>query len=206
MALESKKSVPEPDAEGLSACMDGALGAAETQAHLQSIAREPALSECWQTYHLIGDVLRSSDLARVPDDAFMLKLRAALATEPVVLAPQPSMASPASRALRRWRAPAAAVASVALVAGGMWRMVATSTDAAGAGTAAALAVRDSSTSLAPQAVAPTAVVMGAASSAILVRDVQLERYLSAHKQFAGATALGEPSGFVKASLVEVGQR
>lgn len=201
MALESKKSVPVSDSEWLSACMDGALEADEAQVQIKAIGLDASRRAQWQTYHLIGDVLRSSDLAVQPNDDFMAKLRTALDQEPVVLAPQPAVLAVASRswaraAARRWRAPAAAVAGVALVAGGLWRM----TGPSGGGVEYAVQ------SAMPKVSASAAVVMEAASSAMLVRDAQLDRYLSAHKQFVGATALGEPSGFVKASLVEANRR
>ena len=69
----------------------------------------------WHAYQLIGDVLRSEDLAAEPaaDEAFLVALRARLADEPVVLAPQPRVEeagrrpSPSAANARR-RAPAAA--------------------------------------------------------------------------------------------------
>ncbi len=47
------------------------------------------LREDWHAYHLIGDVLRSDDLAIAParDEALLIAIRARLADEPVVLAP-----------------------------------------------------------------------------------------------------------------------
>lgn len=43
--------------------------------------------QVWDTYHLIGDVLRSQDLAIRPSDRFYARLSAALDAEPAVLAP-----------------------------------------------------------------------------------------------------------------------
>ena len=45
----------------------------------------------WHAYHLIGDVLRSDDLASAPgrDAAFLQRLSARLDDEPAVLAPEP---------------------------------------------------------------------------------------------------------------------
>ena len=40
----------------------------------------------------------------------------------------------------------------------------------------------------------------------LVRDAQLDRYLSAHKQFGGSTALGVPSGFLRSATYEAPSR
>jgi len=36
----------------------------------------------------------------------------------------------------------------------------------------------------------------------LIRDARLDRYLAAHKQFAGSTALGVPSGFLRNATAE----
>jgi sigma-E factor negative regulatory protein RseA len=73
--------------------------------------------------------------------------------------------------------------------------------------------------LAPSASAaqsPTAVValrpQGGASVAEsvavgeLIRDRELDQYLLAHKQFAGSSVLGAPSGFLRNAAVEVPAR
>lgn len=74
----------------------------------------------WHTYHLIGDVLRSEELAAGParDAQFLARLRLRLADEPVVLAPtcEPvAVVQPRRRAA--WLMPVAAAAGVAVVAG-----------------------------------------------------------------------------------------
>lgn len=43
----------------------------------------------WDTYNLIGDVMRSDDLAINPTDKFYARLSAAIDAEPTILAPQP---------------------------------------------------------------------------------------------------------------------
>ena len=43
----------------LSALMDDALDESEAAATLDRLAREPSLRDDWETYHLIGDSLRS---------------------------------------------------------------------------------------------------------------------------------------------------
>src|SRR4051812_6645764 len=99
-------------AEDLSALMDGELDAAAAGTACDSWRDDPEARACWHAYQLIGDVLRSDDLAsgRQRDDAFLRGLQQRLAQEPVVLAP--------SRAVRRsWVAPAAVAAGFAAVAG-----------------------------------------------------------------------------------------
>lgn len=41
----------------------------------------------WDTYHLIGDVLRNEDLAIVPSDRFYARVSQAVDKEPVIVAP-----------------------------------------------------------------------------------------------------------------------
>ena len=180
-----------PDQEQLSALMDGELPGEQTGGACRAIGRDAVLRADWAAYHLIGDCLRSAELAQVPDDAFVLRLRQRLAHEPVVLAPAPA-AAPTSR---RWAAPVAAVAGVAMVAGTLF-VVAPRTSNPG-----------SQLSDASQRVDAGAVAL-AASSAVgptpltLVRDAQLDRYLAAHKQFVGVSALGSSSGFLRASTLD----
>jgi len=40
----------------------------------------------------------------------------------------------------------------------------------------------------------------------LIRDARLDRYLAAHKQFAGTSALGVPSGFLRSATVDTAER
>ena len=40
----------------------------------------------------------------------------------------------------------------------------------------------------------------------LIRDARLDRYLAAHKQFAGSSALGVPSAFLRSATVDAEPR
>jgi sigma-E factor negative regulatory protein RseA len=147
------------DADGLDqACRAWREGDGATQAR-------------WHTYHLIGDVLRSSELAQSPahDAAFLARLRTRLDAEPVVLAPAP-LPGPA-RPTARWRWPAAAAASVLAVVA----VVATQREGE-PGTLPLAAVPATS---APSTVAPLLVVDG------MVRDARLEEFLRAHQGAVG---------------------
>jgi sigma-E factor negative regulatory protein RseA len=72
----------------------------------------------WHAYHLIGDVMRSEELANTPqrDSVFLAGVRARLAAEPVVLAPGKTVAP---RRRQPWLVPAAAAAGFVAVAGVM---------------------------------------------------------------------------------------
>ncbi len=193
--------------ERLSALVDGEL---EDGAVAQACARWRDSAESrasWHAYQLIGDVLRSDDLAAdaARDARFMAALRARLVTEPIVLAPQPAARLvPQGRAAARrwsWMAPTAVAAGFVAVAG-----VLTLTRTGGVLPDPAAA--PSLAQAAPGAVVTTAVGSPAAepqtfvADGQLIRDARLDRYLAAHKQFAGSTALGVPSGFLRNATAE----
>jgi sigma-E factor negative regulatory protein RseA len=112
--------------------------------------------QVWDTYHLIGDVLRSEELAVKPTDLFYARLSKALDAEPSIVAPQRRRYTPVRLGLSGL-AVAAAVASVAWVALPYF---------SGGGGAA-------------QQAAATQVVASAGD------DASLRDYLAAHSQIAG---------------------
>lgn len=72
--------------------------------------------QVWDTYHLIGDVLRNEDLAVKPSDLFYARLSRAIDNEPPIVAPKPVKRQPAFlRFGLSGLAMAAAVASVAWI-------------------------------------------------------------------------------------------
>ncbi|MFZ9429845.1 MAG: sigma-E factor negative regulatory protein, partial [Burkholderiaceae bacterium] len=112
----------DPSRARLSAIMDGQADPADVQRWLQHEASQAAVQEDWHTYHLIGDALRSGDLASSParDRRLLRKVQQALSEEPVVLAPGAAASTGAvQRPIRRrlWAAAAAGVAGFAVVAG-----------------------------------------------------------------------------------------
>uniref|UniRef100_UPI00333F867B sigma-E factor negative regulatory protein n=1 Tax=Castellaniella defragrans TaxID=75697 RepID=UPI00333F867B len=72
--------------------------------------------QIWDTYHLIGDVMRSNDLAIRPSDRFYARVSAAIDAEPAILAPAAVSRRGALRLGLSGLAVAAAVASVMWVA------------------------------------------------------------------------------------------
>ena len=166
----------------LSSFMDGQATPAEVPAALAAWQQDADARQAWHTYHLIGDVLRSDELATTPtcDQAFLQALRGKLAHEPVPLSPAPLLQSAQTTATAsRWRgwmaAPVAAAAGFAAVAAVLVvTRVAPSDPAAGAQLAQA----------GPAHVA--APVRGD-----VVRDPRLDRYLEAHRSLAsGVVAAG----------------
>ena len=191
--MSSPSPSPHPEStastspEWLSAAADGDADALDRalRALREGDAAGSRVRADWHAYHLIGDVLRTPDLATAPghDAAFMAGLRARLAAEPVVLAPAASGAAAPRGA--RWRVPAAAVASVAGVA-----------------VVAGLLVMSRGGGVAPGAAVPMAAVPQAAprvelaSTPVLrdgvLRDARIEEFMRVHQGAAGGLSLLPP--------------
>lgn len=200
--------------QALSALADGQADAALAASLSAAWRDDPAMRERWHAYHLIGDVLRSDDLAACGHDAaFLKRLRSRLEQEPVVLAPSAAGAAAApsvratagGRVARRWATPAAVAAGFVAVAGVLTvTRMPVSPDAAGP--QLVQAVPAPNVSGVAGLVGPVAVVDTApqeeAIGGVLIRDARLDRYLSAHKQFGGSSALGVPSGFLRSATFE----
>lgn len=198
--MSSEQSMVSSAAEELSALADGELAADGVRRACTAWRGDAATRQAWHAYHLIGDVLRSDDLASstVRDEDFLKRLRERLADEPVVLAPQAAPVAPAtlstSRRLRRWHAGAAVAAGFVAVAG---VLVVTRSPAPEPAPGLAQA---------PAAVVPVAVSADAGGEPApfvtdgkVIRDARLDRYLAAHQHFAGASALGVPSAFLRSA-------
>lgn len=204
-AASSGDRSDDVERQALSALLDGELQASDALSVQGACARwresGPARQD-WHAWHLIGDVMRSEELAQPParDAAFLARLRARLADEPVVLAPAP-------------------MASVAPAAAGAWRRTWTLPTAVAAGFMAVAAVlvvtRTAPPTVAPMlAAAPGAglsvvSVSGAAPSSPagsdrVIRDPRLDSYLRAHQTARGNLAAAVPGGGMRNVDITVG--
>ena len=144
----------------------------------------------WSAYHLIGDALRSDDLAVHPatSSAFLAGFAARLEAEPHIVAPASASARRGVSRLRRRIAPALAVAAAAATLSwivlpqlqhggsqGTMQTAATNGHADGVQTVAMM-----NGSRAPQA----GVAEAGSGQANIIRDANLDQYLEAHQQFA----------------------
>ena len=163
----------------LSALVDGEGDGAE---HACARWRDDAgLRRDWHAYQLIGDVMRSEDLA-VPaarDAAFLAGLRARLADEPVVLAPQPAAVS--ARRRQPWLMPVAAAAGFVVVAGVL--VVARMNPAAPAGDV-----------VARETVAPRAGAVAPDVQPVMLYDPAVEQYVRAHRSVGGTLVMAPVGG------------
>lgn len=200
------------DRETVSALMDGQLRGADASAALQMMASDEA-RECWQVYHLVGDVLRSTDLAACGhDSAFVARLSARLQQEaaPVARVPAPSpiqvrdVAQPAANdGVFRWKM-VAGLASFAAVAAIGWGALGSIGPQPGAG---AQLARSAAPAVGTTQVMALAAPVPAASQAadmapVMLRDARLGELLAAHRQTVGASALGNAAGFLRNATFE----
>jgi len=194
----------------LSALADGDATVGEAARAFEAWREDDDARASWHAYQLIGDVMRSDDLANAPaaDEAFLQALRARLADEPVVLAPVEAPALPAiaveqaavanargaSASRSRWQAPLAMAAGFLAVVGGLQLYRGTATPSGNA--ALALAGRPAaSATVATAAPVPTAQAKAEAE--------QLAPYVAAHRQPTMNAAFQMPGGDIRnASLVQ----
>jgi sigma-E factor negative regulatory protein RseA len=218
--MERKMKHRGEDLERLSELVDGEADSATAARLCVAWQGDAALRETWHAWHLIGDALRSQDLASpaAHDAAFLQAVRARLATEPVALAPQrrgvaeapvgtlPARA--AERPARRWSGPVAIAAGFMAVAGALLVMQAPQTQSGPALASGSTAADVTNVAALPALAADAATEPQVVSAGDrLIRDARLDRYLAAHKQFGGSSALGVPSGFLRsATNVDVPQR
>ena len=188
--IPSNPTPADADArQWLSAAADGEAMAMDQASQLWR-ASEDARST-WHRYHLIGDVMRSAELARQPahDAAFLTALRSRMAAEPVLLAPAPAGAS----AAQRWRLPAALVAGLVMVAG-----VLVVTRLSGPGETAGGVVASVQAPDGVQRVSNGALVSSAQpTSGTLIRDARLDEFLRAHQSARGGFAAALPGNALR---------
>ncbi len=198
--------------ERLSALADGEVDGAAAADACGAWKSDAELRRTWHAWHLIGDVLRSEDLASSAgrDQAFLVALRVRMAAEPVVLAPEPLPVSspvPSRRSTGRWLLTSSVAASFMMVIGTFVVLGPTGTPTSPAPTLARSAPPASADGPIRQAsIRESAAPEAVALNGRMIRDARLERYLAAHKQFAGTSALGVPSTFLRSATVDAEPR
>ena len=200
--------------ERLSALADGQLSDEELEAAFAFASDDGEGQATWQLYHLVGDVLRSSDLARPSDPAFMSRLRGQIALEPTYTPPRrsdvpmpsavvaPVMQDAANASVFRWKM-VAGFASLAAVATIGWTSF---TGLQGVGfSAPQLAMAPTPAVASPQS-SPVVAVVDTDGQQVMIRDPRLDELLAAHKQFGSTSALQMPAGFLRNATFETPAR
>lgn len=198
--------------EIMSAMADGQLSDEDFAAALVLCKHEESLPTTWNTYHLIGEILRSPDVVVVASElAFIDRLNQRLKKEPPIFtAPSiqsvgvdlvtPLTTTSATKIINH-REPASNEVNF------RWRVV-----AGFASLTAVIAIAWSATGLLDSALTPQLAqnagpqqVLVASPSGPIVRDSRLEELLAAHRQFGALSALQAPSGFLRNATFETFQ-
>ena len=150
----------------------------------------------WSSYHLIGDALRSDDLAVSParSSAFLSDFAVRLESEPHVLAPASGSVTRRLLGLRRRVVPAFAVAAAAATL--TWIVVPQLQGVPG-GPGAQIASLQSH----GDAVQRVAMASVPAQDSNIIRDASLDQYLEAHQQFAQQPVMAGSMPVVRAASV-----
>jgi sigma-E factor negative regulatory protein RseA len=178
--------------ELISALADGQLQGEAFALGVAAATGDPQAREAWHTYHLIGDVLRSGELAAgTMPTVFLSRLQLRLQQEgrpgagreaaTAVRPPRPQQQA-ANDASFRWKV-AAGLASVAAVAAIGWSVAGGS-----------LAVK------------PEQAQLAGGAPAVMIRDARLDEFMAAHRELAGASALQMPTEFLRNATFEGGNR
>ena len=207
--------------ECVSALADGQLHADACAQAVERVCNDEDAQATWQLYHLVGDVLRSGELARRDTGgAFAAGVLARLqqedalagggrparvnAIESIAVTEDTAGAKPvfdikkeaANTAVFRWKM-VAGFASLAAVAAIGWNSASMlgSTPVGGQLAQAPVAAQPSLVAVA----APQQLVAQAANGAapVMLRDPRLDEFLAAHKQLGGSSALQMPAGFLR---------
>jgi sigma-E factor negative regulatory protein RseA len=202
--------------ETVSALADGELTGEAFARGVELAGLDQEGRKVWSSYHLIGDVLRSDDLAMSPaaSQSFMAGFAARFEAEPHVLAPAglPTSAQSAAHAgrvsrilaLRRRVVPSLAVAAAAATL--TWIVMPQMRGVGMAGAPQIAAVQ-------PQGDAMQRVAMNAAPAPAtggqdgnIIRDARLDEYLLAHQQFAQQPVISDSTPYIRsAALTTQGQ-
>lgn len=184
--------------ELLSALVDGELSGVELEQALAQ-AEDATGQGNWQLYHLVGDVLRSPDLAHHSQHDLLSGLRAQLAQEPplqlasagltAVAATHPVAVQPAANAaVFRWKM-AAGFASVAAVVAVGWQVLALQPSGPTGAQIAQMAQLPSN--------APVVAVASQDGKNVMLRDPNLDALLAVHQQYANRPSLQVPADFLR---------
>jgi len=197
MGSVSMQSQAGSHGERLSAFVDGELFD-EEHLNLDKFLADldGADRAAWSSYHLIGDALRSDDLAISParSSAFLSGFAARLESEPHVLAPASASVARRLLGLRRRVVPAFAVAAAAATL--TWIVVPQLQGVPGGSGAQLASVQSHG-----DAVQRVAMASVPSQDSNIIRDASLDQYLEAHQQFAQQPVMAGSMPVIRAASV-----
>jgi sigma-E factor negative regulatory protein RseA len=205
MGSVSKESLLCSPGERLSAFIDGEWFDEPGHADGLLAGLNGADRAAWSEYHLIGDALRSDDLAAHPaaSNAFLRVFAARLEAEPHLLAPAPAPAvrgkSGRLSLFGRRVVPGLAIAAAAATL--TWIVVPQLQRIDGSPSAlqtAAVAGRHDPVQTVAMAGAPNSSGTGEVN---IIRDARLDQYLEAHQQFAQQPVVPGSAPFIRAAAL-----
>jgi sigma-E factor negative regulatory protein RseA len=178
--------------ELVSALADGELRGTAFVRAVQWLEEDADARARWHDYHLVGDVLRSGELAATGarDAAFVTRLRQRLQNEAKFTVSESAVSlekheyASANDASLRWKLVAGFASATAVAVVG-WHLM-TGLNAPSGGS-----------QLAQVETLPAQV-----ESPVMIRDPRLDQLLAAHQQSAGISALQMPAGFLRNATYE----
>ena len=196
--MENMNSIPN---ERVCDLVDGHVPDGESAQAFDALLADRQAVETWHAYHVIGDVLRSAELAPSGSDhAFLARLERRLASEPTrpaataVSEPKPATAHlpSANASVFRWKmlAGVTSFALVGVVGLGLWTQTGLRGDAQMAAQRAVAAP------------VPTTLVAADTGAGTMLRDAHLDELMAAHRQLGGHSALQVPAGFLRNATYE----
>lgn len=153
--------------ENISALVDGELDDVESERCISAIRQDRDARDCWETCHLIGDVLRGH-----VSPGFADRVRERLSEEPTLLAPR-RRAWDTAQVFRLAMSAVASVSAVALVS---WLVF---------------------TGGAPEQEAARGVVAAQTRPVVSVPEQPVADYLLAHQRFSSSSAMQGVAPFVR---------
>lgn len=199
--------------ELMSALADGQLSREDVAAALQACERDESALVGWNTYHLIGEVLRlpgglPASAVCGADMAFVSRLSLRLAQQPLVITELKSVDFDSGRVRENAATDLMQHRGAASNDGNFrWKLLAGLASLAAVTAIAWNASGIFSPAAAPQLAQTPGVqqVVVASPQGPMVRDARLEELLAAHRQLGSHSALQVPSGFLRNATFEAPQ-
>lgn len=196
-------SISSESTERISALSDGQLPQDQLAATLEALLAEPDAKQAWLTYHVVGDVLRSAELAPTPSDLDFLERfeqRWALENGPGSVRTHGvggigdmgrsadhgtgfGAQQSANAGVFRWRWVAAVACTVLAGVVGLGL----SWDTSDARQASVVPAPENTQTL----------WVSSEAQGVMVRDARLDELLAAHRQQGGHSVLQMPAGFLR---------